>query len=157
MPLTESPIAIYSPFSTVMVPVPSLPPHQSYQELVRWRYFSRADQRSFPWPNSLRRTPGLSSKYGTICLMSTTTAQKAGITSPWNTNRTIRSPRLNCSLRRRRTVFVTSVADFSIIEEAIRLKEKTTGACLNPHKSKVIAIGRWSALDTVLGILTTLM
>jgi hypothetical protein len=55
------------------------------------------------------------------------------------------------------TIFVTSVADFSIIEEAISLNEKATCARLNPLKSKAIAIGRWSALDTVLGILTTLL
>jgi len=50
------------------------------------------------------------------------------------------------------TVFVTSVVDFSIIEEAIRLYEKASGARLNQHKSKVIAIGVWSAFDADLGI-----
>ena len=49
------------------------------------------------------------------------------------------------------TVFLTSVADFSNIQKAIRVQEKASGARLNPHKSKAIAIGRWSALDTVLG------
>ena len=39
------------------------------------------------------------------------------------------------------TIFVTSIADFPIIEEAIRLFERASGARLNPRKSKAIAVG----------------
>ena len=38
-------------------------------------------------------------------------------------------------------IFVTSVADFAIIEEAIRLYERASGARLNPRKSKALAVG----------------
>jgi len=41
------------------------------------------------------------------------------------------------------TIFVTSIADFPIIEEAIRLFERASGARLNPRKSKAIAVGGW--------------
>jgi hypothetical protein len=50
------------------------------------------------------------------------------------------------------TVFATTAANFSIIGEAICLYEKASDVRLNPLKSKAIAVGRWSALDTVLGI-----
>ena len=39
------------------------------------------------------------------------------------------------------TIFVTSIADFPIKEEAIRLFERASGARLNPRKSKAIAVG----------------
>jgi len=39
------------------------------------------------------------------------------------------------------TIFVTSAADFAIIEEAIRPYERASGARLNPRKSQALAIG----------------
>jgi len=39
------------------------------------------------------------------------------------------------------TIFVTSAADFAIIEEAIRLYERASGARLNPRKSKALSVG----------------
>ena len=50
------------------------------------------------------------------------------------------------------TIFVTSIADFPIIEEAIRLFERASGAGLNPRKSKAMAVGGWCTKETVLGI-----
>jgi hypothetical protein len=50
------------------------------------------------------------------------------------------------------TVFLTSVSDVSTIEDAIHQFEKASGARLNPHKSRVLAIGRWSVPDNLLGI-----
>ena len=50
------------------------------------------------------------------------------------------------------TIFVTSVAEFAIIEEAIRIYERASGARLNPRKSKALAIGNWCTQETVLGI-----
>jgi hypothetical protein len=50
------------------------------------------------------------------------------------------------------TIFVTSIADFPIIEEAIRLFERAPGARLNPRKSKAMTVGGWCTRKTVLGI-----
>jgi len=49
-------------------------------------------------------------------------------------------------------IFVTSAADFTIIEEAIHLFERASGAQLNPRKSKSLALGSWSKQDTIFGI-----
>jgi len=49
-------------------------------------------------------------------------------------------------------IFVTSVADFAIVEEAIRLYERASGSRLNPQKSKALTVGSWCTQDTVLGI-----
>jgi hypothetical protein len=46
------------------------------------------------------------------------------------------------------TIFLMTVADISIVEEAIRRFEKASGAKLNPQKSRALAIGSWSAKDT---------
>jgi hypothetical protein len=40
------------------------------------------------------------------------------------------------------TVFLTSVSDVSTVEDAIRQFEKASGARLNQHKSRALAIGR---------------
>ena len=50
------------------------------------------------------------------------------------------------------TIFVTSIADFRIIEEDIRLSKRASGARLNPRKSKAIAVVGWCTRETVLGI-----
>ena len=50
------------------------------------------------------------------------------------------------------TIFVTSIADFPITEEVFHLFERSSGARLNPRKSKAIAVGRWCTRKTVLGI-----
>jgi len=50
------------------------------------------------------------------------------------------------------TVFVTQPTDFSIILNAIQLYERATEARLNAKKSNALAIGRWTAPATVLGI-----
>jgi len=47
---------------------------------------------------------------------------------------------------------VITAADFTIIEEAIRLYEWASGARLNPRKSKALAVGNWCTQETVLGI-----
>ena len=49
-------------------------------------------------------------------------------------------------------IFVTSAADFAIIQEAIRLYERASGARLNPRKCKALAVGSWCTQETVLGI-----
>ena len=49
-------------------------------------------------------------------------------------------------------IFVTSAADFAIIEEAIRLYERASGSRFNPRKSKSLAVGSWCTQETVLGI-----
>ena len=49
-------------------------------------------------------------------------------------------------------IFVTSVADFAIIEEAFRLYERGSGARLNSRKSKTLAVGSWCTQETFLGI-----
>ena len=49
-------------------------------------------------------------------------------------------------------IFVTSAADFAIIEEAIHLYERASGARLNPRKSKDLAVGSWCTQETVLEI-----
>ena len=50
------------------------------------------------------------------------------------------------------TVFVTDPTDFTIIHNTIQKYKLATGACLNPQKSKALAIGRWNTPMTVLGI-----
>lgn len=47
---------------------------------------------------------------------------------------------------------MTSTGDFPIIEDAIHQYEKASGALLNPHKSKVLAVGTWYSSETVLDI-----
>ena len=50
------------------------------------------------------------------------------------------------------TIFVTSAADFAIIEEAIRLHERASGAPLKPRKSTALAVGSCCTQEIVLGI-----
>jgi len=50
------------------------------------------------------------------------------------------------------TIFVTSAADFTIIEEAIQLFEGATGSQLNPRKSKALAVERCCKQETIFGI-----
>jgi hypothetical protein len=47
---------------------------------------------------------------------------------------------------------MTSPTDFNIIHNAIKLYERASEACLNPKKSKALAIGIWNVPATVLGI-----
>jgi hypothetical protein len=49
-------------------------------------------------------------------------------------------------------VFVTNTGDFHAIQQAIHLYERATGARLNPHKSKDLAIGARTEPPTALGI-----
>ena len=49
-------------------------------------------------------------------------------------------------------IFVTSAADFTIIEEAIHLFERASGAQLNPRKSKSLELVSWCKQDTIFGI-----
>jgi hypothetical protein len=46
-------------------------------------------------------------------------------------------------------IFLTSITDMQIVEEAIQLFEKVSGARLNPKKSRALPIGRWKTFDTV--------
>jgi len=50
------------------------------------------------------------------------------------------------------TVFVSNPEDFLTISQAIRCYEQATGAQLNPHKSKALAMGTWTAPASILGI-----
>jgi hypothetical protein len=50
------------------------------------------------------------------------------------------------------TAFLTSVADFSTVQEAIQQFQRASGARLNPRKSRALPIGRWSAPKNILGI-----
>ena len=50
------------------------------------------------------------------------------------------------------TTFVTDAAELAIVEEAINLFEKASGALLNPQKSKAIETGAWNTTDTIRGI-----
>jgi hypothetical protein len=50
------------------------------------------------------------------------------------------------------TAFVTQPEAFSAIEEAIRTYKRATGACLNPRKSKALAVGAGTERPTLLGI-----
>jgi hypothetical protein len=50
------------------------------------------------------------------------------------------------------TIFVTHDAEFAIVEEAINLFEKASGARLNPQKSKAIATGGWNTTAIIRGI-----
>ena len=49
-------------------------------------------------------------------------------------------------------IFVISAAEFVVVEEAIRLYERASGARLNPRKSKALTVGSWCTWVTVLGI-----
>jgi hypothetical protein len=50
------------------------------------------------------------------------------------------------------TIFISSVIEFPIIEEALQLFEKASGASINPRKSKALTVGRWRAQETIRGI-----
>jgi hypothetical protein len=50
------------------------------------------------------------------------------------------------------TIFISSVTEFPIIEEALQLFEKASGASINPRKSKALAVGSWRAQETIRGI-----
>jgi hypothetical protein len=50
------------------------------------------------------------------------------------------------------TIYVTSVTDIPVVEEALRLFERASGACINPRKSKVLAVGCWRTQETIRGI-----
>ena len=47
---------------------------------------------------------------------------------------------------------MASVVDFTIIEEAIHLFERVSGARLNPRKSKALAVGTWCTKENIFGI-----
>ena len=55
------------------------------------------------------------------------------------------------------TIFVTSIADFPIIEEAIPLFERASGARLNPRKSKAMSVGDGAQGKPSSGLITTHM
>jgi hypothetical protein len=50
------------------------------------------------------------------------------------------------------TIFVLSVSDFAINEEALRHFERASGATINPRKSKAFAAGCWRTQETVFDI-----
>jgi len=50
------------------------------------------------------------------------------------------------------TVLVTKPDDFETIHQSVRHYERATGTRLNKSKSKVLAIGNWSAPVSALGI-----
>jgi hypothetical protein len=50
------------------------------------------------------------------------------------------------------TIFISSVTEFPIIQEALQLFEKASGASINPRKSKAPAVGLWQAQETIRGI-----
>jgi len=50
------------------------------------------------------------------------------------------------------TIFVSNPEDFLTISQAIWHYEQATGAQLNPHKSKALAMGTWTAPASILGI-----
>ena len=50
------------------------------------------------------------------------------------------------------TIFLTSADDISTVQEAIQQFERASGARLNPRKSRALPIGRWPAVDNILGI-----
>ena len=47
---------------------------------------------------------------------------------------------------------MTSPNDLPVIKDIIHTVEKASGARLNPHKSKALAIAGWDATDSGLGI-----
>ena len=49
-------------------------------------------------------------------------------------------------------IFVTSAANFAIIEGAIHLYERASGERFNLRKSNALAAGSWCTQETVLGI-----
>jgi hypothetical protein len=66
----------------------------------------------------------------------------------WTTNA---ARACNC-VRRRLDGFRHTPEAFRAIQEAIRTYERATGACLNPRKSKALAVGAWTERPTLLGI-----
>jgi hypothetical protein len=50
------------------------------------------------------------------------------------------------------TIFVSSVTDFAIIEDALRHFKRASGATINPRKSKTLAVGGWRTEETILDI-----
>ena len=50
------------------------------------------------------------------------------------------------------TLFLTSAADFQIVENAIRLFEHASGARVNSHKSTALPVGPRRTLGTIRGI-----
>jgi hypothetical protein len=50
------------------------------------------------------------------------------------------------------TAFLTTMADFHIVQDTIQQFERASGARLNPRKSRLLPIGRWPAPNNLLGI-----
>jgi hypothetical protein len=50
------------------------------------------------------------------------------------------------------TIILRSAQEVQVVQEAIRLYEKATGAVLNQRKSKVLAFGGWNNDTPVMGI-----
>jgi hypothetical protein len=50
------------------------------------------------------------------------------------------------------TLFLTSVADFQIVENAISIFEQASGARVNSHKSTSLPVRPWRSFDTIRGI-----
>lgn len=118
MPLSELPIVIYSSFSTVMS---SVPLHRSHQEFVRLRCFSCADNGHshgpLPIRCSLRQGCLLTMALCALCLqllLKMMVLPLPGI----QTGRSAH-PVSIVAYADDLSIFLNSVADFSIIEEAI--------------------------------------
>ena len=50
------------------------------------------------------------------------------------------------------TVFITQLAVFTTIHQAVRLYELAIGDRLNPHKTKALAVGAWKDSEIILRI-----
>ena len=50
------------------------------------------------------------------------------------------------------TIFVTHATELAIVEEAINILEKASGARISPQKSKIITTGGWNTTETIRGI-----
>jgi hypothetical protein len=89
----------------------------------------------------------MSDEYGSIYSLPTPTAQMLGI----RIGRRAR-PKTVVAYADDVIIFISSVTEFPIIEEALQLFEKASGASINPRKSKALAVGRWRAQETIRGI-----
>jgi hypothetical protein len=50
------------------------------------------------------------------------------------------------------TVFITTPAEIPKLQEIIHCYEETTGARVNIHKSRAVAIGKWNRAHTIMNI-----
>jgi hypothetical protein len=88
-------------------------------------------------------------QHGTVNPVPTTIPQHAKPKTVRYQDRAWKRVGISCTYVDEVIIFLTSITDLQIVDEAIQMFEKASGARLNSKKSRALPIGRWKTFDTV--------